>query len=72
MTSFTGFGPKALAFFEALKFHQDKAWFEENRGLYDSDVLEPMVALEHCHTSRRVTKQLGENVSRLVDLPSGF
>lgn len=43
--TFTGFGPKALAFFEALKFHQDKAWFEENRGLYESDVLEPMVAL---------------------------
>ena len=45
MTSFTGFGPKALPFFEALKFHQSKAWFDENRGLYESDVLEPMVAL---------------------------
>jgi len=45
MTSFTGFGPKALAFFEALKFHQEKAWFEENRALYESDVLDPMVAL---------------------------
>ena len=45
MTGFTGFGPKALAFFTALKFHQDKAWFEENRALYQSDVIEPMVAL---------------------------
>jgi uncharacterized protein (TIGR02453 family) len=45
MGHFKGFGPKALAFFTALKFHQDKAWFEENRGLYQSDVLEPMVAL---------------------------
>ncbi|MCB1502904.1 MAG: TIGR02453 family protein [Bauldia sp.] len=45
MTSFTGFGPKALPFFEALKFHQTKAWFDENRGLYESDVLEPMTAL---------------------------
>jgi uncharacterized protein (TIGR02453 family) len=45
MTRFTGFGPKALAFFKALSFHQDKAWFEENRALYESDVLEPMVAL---------------------------
>ena len=43
--NFTGFGPKALAFFEALKFHQDKAWFDENRGLYESDVLDPMIAL---------------------------
>ena len=32
MASFTGFGPKALPFFEALKFHQSKEWFEENRG----------------------------------------
>ena len=45
MATFTGFGPKALPFFEALKFHQDRAWFEENRGLYESDVLAPMVAL---------------------------
>ena len=45
MARFTGFGPKALAFFTALKFHQDKAWFEENRALYQSDVLDPMVAL---------------------------
>jgi uncharacterized protein (TIGR02453 family) len=45
MGSFKGFGPKALGFFTALKFHQDKAWFEENRGLYQGDVLDPFVAL---------------------------
>ncbi len=45
MGGFKGFGPKALAFFTALKFHQDKAWFEDNRTLYQSDVLDPMVAL---------------------------
>ena len=45
MARFKGFGPKALAFFKALKFHQIKAWFEENRALYESDVLEPMIAL---------------------------
>lgn len=45
MGRFPGFGPKALAFFKALKFHQDKAWFEDNRALYQSDVLDPMVAL---------------------------
>jgi uncharacterized protein (TIGR02453 family) len=45
MGGFKGFGPQALAFFTALKFHQDKAWFEENRSLYQSDVLDPMVAL---------------------------
>ncbi len=45
MTEFKGFGPKALAFFTALKFHQNKEWFDENRGLYQGDVLDPMVAL---------------------------
>jgi uncharacterized protein (TIGR02453 family) len=45
MGQFKGFGPKALAFFTALKFHQTKEWFEENRALYQSDVVEPMVAL---------------------------
>ena len=45
MGHFKGFGPKALAFFTALKFHQDRAWFEENKSLYQSDVLDPMVAL---------------------------
>lgn len=42
MTSFQGFGPKALAFFEALAFHQTKAWFEENRALYETDVRGPL------------------------------
>ena len=45
MGDFTGFGPKALPFFKALKFHQSKDWFEENRALYESDVVAPMVAL---------------------------
>jgi uncharacterized protein (TIGR02453 family) len=42
---FKGFGPKALSFFKALKFHQSKAWFDENRALHQSDVVEPMLAL---------------------------
>jgi uncharacterized protein (TIGR02453 family) len=45
MAAFTGFGPKALGFFKALAFHQDRTWFEENRALYQSDVVEPMTAL---------------------------
>ena len=45
MAEFEGFGPKALPFFKALKFHQSKDWFDENRGLYESDVVEPMIAL---------------------------
>lgn len=45
MAEFKGFGPKALDFFTALKFHQDKAWFVDSRSLYDSNVVEPMIAL---------------------------
>src|SRR6476619_7498956 len=45
MTQFNGFGLQALAFFKALKFHQSKEWFEENKAIYRGDVLEPMVAL---------------------------
>lgn len=43
--SFTGFGPRALDFFRALAFHQDKAWFEANRALYEDEVRAPMAAL---------------------------
>lgn len=42
---FKGFGEKALPFFKALDFHQNREWFQENRALYDSDVYEPLCAL---------------------------
>ncbi len=45
MAEFQGFGKDALGFFKALAFHQDKAWYDENKGLYQSDVLDPMMAL---------------------------
>src|SRR5690606_7202042 len=44
-SGFEGFGPKALPFFKALAFHQSKVWFDENRALYDRDVIAPMLAL---------------------------
>ncbi|HEY1453636.1 MAG TPA: TIGR02453 family protein [Roseiarcus sp.] len=40
--SFQGFGPKALPFFKALKFHQSREWFEANRSTYESAVKGPM------------------------------
>jgi len=43
--AFQGFGKQALPFFKALKFHQSKEWFDENRALYESDVLAPLTAL---------------------------
>ncbi|HEY5080480.1 MAG TPA: TIGR02453 family protein [Bauldia sp.] len=45
MPGFKGFGPKALPFLKALKFHQNKVWFDENKALYESDIVAPMVAL---------------------------
>ncbi len=39
---FAGFGPKALPFFKALKFHQSREWFEANRETYESAVKGPM------------------------------
>ncbi len=40
--AFAGFGPKALPFFKALKFHQSREWFEANREIYESAVKGPM------------------------------
>jgi uncharacterized protein (TIGR02453 family) len=57
-SGFRGFGPKALAFFKALEFHQSKAWFDENRSLYESDVVEPMVALLDDLTARFKAKRI--------------
>ena len=42
---FAGFGPRALGFFKALSFHQDKSWFEENRSIYDEEVKRPLESL---------------------------
>jgi uncharacterized protein (TIGR02453 family) len=40
--TFAGFGPNALPFFKALKFHQSREWFEANREIYESAVKGPM------------------------------
>src|SRR3954468_22008212 len=45
MGAFNGFGKDAFGFFRALKFHQDKAWFEDNRTIYEEQVLAPLTAL---------------------------
>lgn len=45
MAEFRGFGPDALPVLRALAFHQSKAWFEENRALYEDQVRRPLEAL---------------------------
>ena len=43
--AFAGFGPQALGFLKALAFHQDKAWYEENRAIYEAELKAPLEAL---------------------------
>jgi uncharacterized protein (TIGR02453 family) len=39
---FKGLGPQTLPFFKALGFHQTKAWFEENRAIYETEIKAPL------------------------------
>lgn len=39
---FKGLGPQTLPFFKALGFHQTKAWFEENRAIYETEIKTPL------------------------------
>ena len=41
MSTFSGFGDKALPFLKALDFHQDRDWFKENKDLYESQLNGP-------------------------------
>jgi uncharacterized protein (TIGR02453 family) len=52
MGGFSGFGKQALPFFKGIAFHQNKAWFDDNRGIYDHDFVEPMIALLDDLTAR--------------------
>lgn len=42
VTTFNGFGERAIPFLKALNFHQSREWFQENRGLFEKELLEPM------------------------------
>jgi uncharacterized protein (TIGR02453 family) len=56
--SFQGFGPKALPFFKALKFHQSREWFEANRGTYESAINGPMGDLVEDVAARPTTAKI--------------
>jgi uncharacterized protein (TIGR02453 family) len=43
--SFTGFTPKALQFFHDLARYQDRQWFEQQKSVYEKEVVQPMEAL---------------------------
>ncbi|MBW6458814.1 MAG: DUF2461 domain-containing protein [FCB group bacterium] len=39
---FSGFSPESLTFFHDLEAHNQKAWFEKNRSVYDKHILTPL------------------------------
>lgn len=45
MADFQGFSPAAQRFFRDLGKNNNKAWFEENRAVYETAVREPLKAL---------------------------
>jgi uncharacterized protein (TIGR02453 family) len=45
MTSFLGFRPAAQRFFRSLARHNERAWFESHRDLYEAEIRGPMRAL---------------------------
>lgn len=45
LPSFDGFGPRAVSFFQDLEDNNSKAFFDEHRDVYESDVREPMERL---------------------------
>ena len=46
LQEFTGFRPAALGFLRALARHNDRGWFEANRARYESELREPLAALD--------------------------
>lgn len=57
--SFSGFGQKALPFLKALDFHQSREWFHENRGLFESELVQPLGDLVDDLTARFAEAGLG-------------
>lgn len=42
MSAFAGFSPQAFKFLKGLKRNNNKPWFEENRGLYERAIKQPL------------------------------
>ncbi|PBB78851.1 TIGR02453 family protein [Mesorhizobium sp. WSM3879] len=57
--AFKGFGEKAIPFLKALDFHQSREWFQENRGLYESELHEPFCDLIEALSERFAAARLG-------------
>ena len=55
---FTGFGKDSLKFLKALGFHQNRDWFHENKGIYESEIKGPMGDLVEDLTVRLAAKKV--------------
>ncbi|MDQ6635450.1 MAG: DUF2461 family protein, partial [Gemmatimonadota bacterium] len=44
-TAFPGFRPAALTFLRGLRRNNSREWFEEHRGVYESEIRGPLAAL---------------------------
>jgi len=58
MTSFSGFGAEAVTFLAGLSKHNEKKWFEANREVYETSLLEP---------ARSFVSSLGDILHEAVD-----
>ncbi|MCF8043109.1 MAG: DUF2461 domain-containing protein [Desulfarculaceae bacterium] len=56
---FQGFTPQTVKFFNDLKKHNSKAWFQERKPLYDSEVLAP---------SRALVTAMGQRLAKIAPL----
>jgi uncharacterized protein (TIGR02453 family) len=62
--SFAGFTQETVRFFEGLRRHNDRDWFEKNRAIYEAHVMEPAKAFVTAVGARLKTR-----VPRIVAAP---
>ncbi len=55
-TAFSGFTKKTIGFFRGLEKNNTKDWFDQNRDVYDGDVMSPAMGF---------VKELGEKLKSI-------
>lgn len=65
---FQGFTRETLAFFSALRFNNNRAFFEENRDIYENEVRSPLLALADAlaPTVQKIDPQMDIRPARTV------
>ncbi len=73
MTEFQGFAPETFAFLNDIRSNNNKTWFEQNRPVYETYVLNPLRTLVtqlaptilHINPALDVRPQIGKTISRI-------